>query len=81
MTKKKETKQSERGITPRKVAYLYGVSLETFNTWIGNADDLNARMELEDKYLDHYRKWTPNQLWMIFNEFGDPREFQDIIDS
>lgn len=78
---KNETKLSERGITPSKVAYAYGISLETFQGWIRDSQNLSNKMEQEDKYLSERRKWTPKQLEMIFDEFGDPRLYQDIIES
>jgi len=80
-TKNKKTKRTERGITPGKVAYAYGISLETFKTWIGNSQSLNDRVYEEGDNLLITRKWTPRQLQKIFDEFGDPREYQDIIDS
>ena len=86
--KKKVTGSNERGITPSKVAYAYGVSLETLQKWIINSPALRA-LEREEREEEGYnsqlsftnRKWTPKQLQLIFYEFGDPRQYWEIIDS
>jgi len=60
---------------------MYGVSLETFQKWINESQTLEERMDTERTFLYGSRKWTPKLLQIIFDEFGDPREFKDIIDS
>jgi len=72
----------ERGITPGKVAYLYGVSWDTFyHTWMGNSLELTDLLEeiKQEDQIWYRRKWTPKDLEMIFQVFGDPRDYQDII--
>jgi|GEM_PF-3105417 len=73
--------QNERGITPSKIARLYGVSIETFNKWIVESPGFNSEDSDEEVNFLRLRKWTPKQLQKIFDEFGDPREFQDIINE
>ncbi len=82
--KKKVTGSNERGITPSKVAYAYGVSLETLQKWISGSSllmVLKDQAEVNDDFSFNSRKWTPKQLQYVFKEFGDPREYSDIIDS
>ena len=81
MAKEKTTDKFERGITPGKVAYLYGITLETLHSWIRNSSPLNKMMDDDDDYFIGLRKWSPRQLQMIFDAFGDPRDYQDIINS
>ena len=84
-TSNKQTpKLFERGITPSKIAFMYGVSLETFRTWITDSEKLGNLLRSDEDYdfgVYNSRKWTPFQLKTIFEVFGDPREFQDIIDN
>jgi hypothetical protein len=73
--------KGERGITPGKVAYMYGITMETFSKWMRKSEELSERMDEEDNFFYSHRKWTPKQLQMVFDVFGDPREYKDIIDS
>ena len=73
---------TERGITPGKVAYLYGVSLETFNKWIKDESESIDELAQDDElHFYQSRKWAPKHLEILFNVFGDPRPYQDIINN
>jgi len=82
--KKKVTGSNERGITPSKVAYSFGISLETLQKWISSSEVLTALKENpKEDYIFSFnnRKWTPKQLQHVFNVFGDPRDYREIIDG
>ena len=71
----------ERGITAGKVAHLYGISLDTLQTWMDSSQKLADQIDEEDNEYNfwHRRKWSPKDLEMVFEIFGDPRNYQDII--
>ena len=78
----KKKSEFEWGITPGKVAYMYGVSPETFKTWITESQYLREVLDSHEKYdysIYESRKWTPFQLQTVFDVFGDSRDYRDII--
>ena len=76
---KKVGNLKERGITPSKVAYMYGISVETLYKWLNHTEAFDELMVASNCYPTESRKWSPRELELVFEFFGDPRVFKDII--